>query len=274
MNQKEDSTNNSDVSMPVGIVTLNGLDVLKTCMRSWLSLPNAMLFIFDNGSDAETVEFLKTTCEKEGNIKHLHLSNENKGLPFGRNHLIREISKTTKGEYLMLIDSDIELYPVCIPWLKQTLDADRLCGMAGFIEANAGDFPVTPEGHIEEITNECLMYRRIMFNEIGMFSQAFKYYCSDSHFSTKANMHGWKTRVINGKGYNHYKHTSQLTDGVLDLRAKDQEKWMDWNKKYDSYWSQRFVCGKGEWPRNLDKKRFCKNVIRISRVFGELNKDI
>jgi|DEB0MinimDraft_6_1074348.scaffolds.fasta_scaffold15243_3 GT2 family glycosyltransferase len=257
------------MAIPVGIVTFNGLDVLKKCLDTWICDDRYELYIYDNGSDRETVEWLDNELVRHHRFVWLEKSPVNKGTYFARNRLIESMMKRTNSNLFVLMDSDIEFFPHSIDLMRDAILQRDDIGMVGFNESNMG-FEINVEGFVEELTGECIMYRRELFQEIGGFNELLTYYSGDSHFCTKANMHGWKIRPILKDGYIHHKHTSHTNKGVLDIRAKDVDHWKSIDSHMEKYWANRLVCGKGHFQKTAHQKKLATKICNLAKVMNEL----
>jgi glycosyltransferase involved in cell wall biosynthesis len=91
------------------------LDVFKICLGSLLAntTPPFDLMVFDNGSGAETVAYLKS-LHVEGRIQFLLLSEKN----LGKGGAWNIIFETCPGEVLAYADSDVLFSP---GWLNQSI---------------------------------------------------------------------------------------------------------------------------------------------------------
>lgn len=224
----------------VGVVTFNNLPMIQKCFESWRRIPNTKLAIWDNGSEPETVEWLKAQ-----QIDKLFLNPSNAGLCVGRNRIIEYNRETVRSPFILLLDSDVLFHEGSLELMLAAIDDDESVGMVGFGQANQG-FPVSAGGFVEEASNECILSRMNMWREIGMFPESLVYYSSDSWKSTLANMHGWKTKLITSvKGYDHFAHGSHVNKPVPTIMRKDQDHWLSTEAKFISYWRQRLILGKG-----------------------------
>jgi glycosyltransferase involved in cell wall biosynthesis len=230
---------NSQPPIVVGIVTYNNLPMIQKCFESWRRIPNTRLVIWDNGSDPETVAWLR-----EQKIDKLFLNAINAGLCVGRNRIIEHSRETELSPFILLMDSDVLFHEGSLDLMLETILSDESIGMVGFGQANHG-FPATAQGFVEEASNECILSRISMWREIGLFPESLAYYSSDSWKSTLASMHGWKTKLISSaKGYDHFAHGSHVNKEVPVLMAKDMQKWATIERNFESYWRQRLILGK------------------------------
>jgi glycosyltransferase involved in cell wall biosynthesis len=222
----------------LGVVTFNRLDLLKKCWPSWRAaqLP---IFCWDNGSSSETVLWLKA------HEMVLHQNPNNSGVWFARNRLIDRI-KALGFKYALLIDSDIELYPGTVEAMVDIAERCANVIFVGWPQANHGFVP-TAEGYVEELAHECILNRLNAWEDVGRFPESLLYYSGDSWISTLANMVGWKTALVLGRGdgYFHHKHGSQGNPGTKEAAARDVERWQKIERKMIDYWSHRLQHGKG-----------------------------
>jgi glycosyltransferase involved in cell wall biosynthesis len=227
-------------SLVVGIVTFNNLPMIQRCFESWRHIPSAHLVVWDNGSETDTTNWLK-----EQRIDKLFLNPSNAGLCVGRNRIIEYNREIVRGDFVLLLDSDVLFHDGSLPLMLKAINSDPSVGMVGFLQANQG-FPLASNGYVEEASNECILSRMAMWREIGMFPESLAYYSGDSWKSTLANQHGWKTKLITSvKGYDHFAHGSHVNKPVPTLMRKDQEHWLGMEAKFISYWRQRLILGKG-----------------------------
>jgi glycosyltransferase involved in cell wall biosynthesis len=226
--------------LAVGIITFNNLPMVQKCFASWRAIPGAHLIIWDNGSEPETVEWLKAQ-----QIDKLFLNPTNAGLCVGRNRIIEYNREIVRGEFILLMDSDVMFHDGSAALMLAAISTAPDIGMVGFGQANQG-FPIGTNSFVEEASNECILSRMAMWREIGMFPESLVYYSSDSWKSTLANMHGWKTKLVTTvKGYDHFAHGSHVNKLVPSIMKRDQEHWLAMEQKFVTYWRQRLILGKG-----------------------------
>jgi hypothetical protein len=135
------------VYISVIIVSFNTKEILDDCIRSLLiNLKdiNFEILIVDNGSSDGSKEFLKTLTKKNKKIRCFFMD---KNLGFGSaNNYAMERSK---GEYLLLLNSDIYIKNDVIQKVAKWMDANKLYGAAsanlynkdGSIQGTGGYFP-------------------------------------------------------------------------------------------------------------------------------------
>jgi len=230
----------------VGVVTFNRLDLLRKCLPSWQSVPEGHLAIFDNGSDSDVIEYLG-----QQDTRKVFLSDKNRGTAYARNKLIRYFKGLGGIKYILLPDSDIQLHEGAVGEMCEVLENDGDVGIVGYPQANAG-FDVY-DGYVEEIAHECAMTRVELWDDL-QYPESLIYYSSDSYLSTLANMLGWRTKLVEGKGdgYTHFKHGSHKNEGVTQQASKDVRRWSEMEAKMVAYWLHRGEHGKGKYSITKD----------------------
>ncbi|WP_217517099.1 glycosyltransferase [Vibrio metschnikovii] len=100
------------------IPTRNGLDILKLCIESIFSkttYSNYEIIIIDNGSDdPETLDYLDQLTKN-----HLNVFIIRDDSPFNYSQLNNRAAKKAKGEYLVLMNNDIEI--ITPEWLTEMM---------------------------------------------------------------------------------------------------------------------------------------------------------
>lgn len=105
------------------ILTWNSQDYIGKCIESIYKFIKDIPFeviVVDNGSKDRTVEVLKNFQEGKSNFKCIFLD-KNYGTTYPRNLAIKE----SKGEYLLLLDSDAQIAEDSISMLLETLDKKK-----------------------------------------------------------------------------------------------------------------------------------------------------
>jgi GT2 family glycosyltransferase len=197
------------------VVNFNGKHLLKTCLESIhnQSLKNLEIIIVDNASTDGSVEYMRNLFP---DINVLSLS-ENSGFAKAN----KEGLKTAHGDYIMLLNNDIEASQRCIQNLYEAMDAHPDVGICaskmivygqdtidsagdGFITSLKGykrgeGLPSDLYNSEEYIFGACAgaaLYRRKMLYEIGFLDEDFFLIHEDSDFNFRAQLSGWKTFYV------------------------------------------------------------------------------
>lgn len=98
------------------VPTRNGLDVLRTCLESVLALttyPDYELVVIDNGSDdPATLDYLAEVGRRDARVRVLRDDR-----PFNYSALNNAAARQTDGEFLVLLNNDIEV--ITPDWLDE-----------------------------------------------------------------------------------------------------------------------------------------------------------
>ena len=199
------------------IPNLNGMEHLETCLRSLehQTERDFQTFLVDNGSTDGSVEFVRTAFPAVTVIPF----DTNRGFATAVNE---GIGRST-SRYVGLINSDIELDP---GWLRAMIlgmenrpDVGAVaCKMLNFFARDvidaAGDVltrsaSASARGHgvkdygqydaEEFVFGPCAgaaLYRRGMFEEIGLFDDDFFAFYEDVDMDFRMQMCGWKTAYV------------------------------------------------------------------------------
>lgn len=226
----------------IAVVTYNAWDVAQRCLSSWRP-PGTILGVWDNGSSPAMQAWLRD----QPSIDWLVLRPNNEGLCVGRNRLI-EWARALPAEYVLLLDSDVILYPWALEPMVRVLDQDPRAGAAVYPQAVKGLTPLRGD-YVEEAANECMLTRLSMWRLIGLFPECQFYYSGDSWKSTMANMHGLRTKVVvnHGAGYLHVGGggQSKANRDVEAHKLYDCANWEDADRSFEAYWRARLTHGKG-----------------------------
>lgn len=204
---------NTDLRVCVIIVNWNGRDLLSGCLKSVFaqSLEPNEVIVIDNGSQDGSVEYLNQFW---GFKIHLIRFSVNQGFTAGVNAGIRQ----SISPWVALLNTDAKAHP---NWLQAMMNvvtqashvgmcaskilleepeeridkvghliySDGLNGGRGFGEADEGQFD-----HVEEILlpDGCAaLYRRAMFDDVGLFDEQFFAYGDDAELGLRARWYGW-----------------------------------------------------------------------------------
>jgi GT2 family glycosyltransferase len=110
----------------ISVISYNGLSFLKECLDSLLSYPpdkEYEILVVDNASSDGSPEFIKNSYPQ---IK-LIINNVNIGFAAANNQAI----KSSKSEYVLLINSDCKVYKDSLNKLIEFMDSVRNAGVIG-----------------------------------------------------------------------------------------------------------------------------------------------
>src|ERR1035437_2018146 len=140
------------MKISIVLITWNGIAYLRNCLLSLSSVINRKdveLIVVDNGSEDDTVLFLKS------NYPNIHLIelHQNRGVAYARNRGLEKAS----GQYLFLLDNDIIVSKESVECMETFMDSHPEVGMCacklidgnGIVQENCRKYP----GIKEKIAN-------------------------------------------------------------------------------------------------------------------------
>lgn len=230
------------------IPTRNGLDILKQCIESVFSkttYSNYEIIIIDNGSDdPETLDYL-AQLEKE-NLNVFIIRDDS---PFNYSQLNNRAAKEAKGEYLVLMNNDIEV--ITPEWLTEmmghaiqngvgavgarlwypdnTLQHGGVTLVRGVASHAHKYLPKGAPGYFGRaclaqnfmaVTAACLLVKKSIFEEVGgLNEQQLKIAFNDIDLCLKITKAGYKNVWTPYAEMYHYESKSR---GLEDTPAKQQ----------------------------------------------------
>ncbi len=208
--------------LSVVVITRNRLEKLKRCILSIKSsLPEAQIFVVDNGSTDGSVGYLK-----DERIVETVFSKTNMGVAAARNVGISKAS----NRFVMLIDDDAWIGEIDIAGIQRYFDSDDSVGIIaprvlypdGSIQESIRKFPtllsvlwrgtflhkIFPtapwyQGYISHETEKvhktdwaigaCQIVRREVFELIGSYNEKYFFGYEDADFCRRTSRNGYST---------------------------------------------------------------------------------
>lgn len=215
-------------------VNYNGADMTRNLL---ISLKNATygaleIIIVDNASNNQLeVDSLKQDFPEINLIRNA----ENLGFSGGNNMGIR----AARGEYLLLINNDVEITPGFIEPLVDVFRKDPMAGMVspkivfhnrneqiqyagsgginswtgrgnkrGFQEIDTGKYTATEETYL--VHGACLMVSRKLIEDVGLLHEGYFLYYEEHDWSGRARKKGFKTYYV---GLSKIYHKESMSTG-------------------------------------------------------------
>lgn len=232
------------------VINYNGKEFLKDCLESIYgqTYHNFELIVVDNGSTDGSVQFIKEKFPDTILIEN----KENLGFAVANNQGI-EISK---GKYIALLNNDTV---VDRDWLKNLVttaesssentgmwagkilsleNPNIIDSVGGLIISNDGI--AKGRGRLERdigqydreeevfIPSACAaLYRKRMFDEVGLFDEDFFAYCEDTDLGLRARLAGWKTiSAPKAVVYHHYSGTTGKYTSIKAYLVERNHIWL------------------------------------------------
>ena len=205
------------VDVSVIVPNFNGVAVLPTCLESLArqSLTPDEILVIDGASTDGSPEWVARAFPQVQIIQLQH----NSGFGIAVNEGIRQSTR----EFITLLNNDVEVHPYWVEELRKSMDAhteigfcaskmldfyDRTCIDSAGIEFTTYGVGY-PRGHreqdvgqydaLQEVFGACggaAMYRRAMFDSIGLFDEDFYAYYEDVDLSFRAQLSGYQCLYV------------------------------------------------------------------------------
>lgn len=302
----------------VVIPNWNGLEFLKICLPSLKkqSFKDFEVLIIDNGSSDGSCEYIKK------NFPDYKLISLEKNIGFAP--AINLGIKNSKGEYIFLLNNDTEVDKRCIEYLVKTADSKKDVGMIAAkmlqfrnrkLIDSMGDY-IDAVGHANNIgwgekdsekfnkekyiflvTGGGSLFKREVFEKVGLFDGDYFAYMEDVDLSFRAQFQGFRA-FFEPKAiiFHYHKGTSNRNKAFseyLQFRNMTQTIIKDFPKELflkDLNWLKiilvnintiRFLAGEGylmealkaEWfilknfPKLLQKRKKIQTNIKVSKTY-------
>ncbi len=186
-------------------------DTLR-CLRSIedLDYPRLDVLVIDNGSTDGSAQHLREQAPEV----ELIVSERNLGFAAGVNLGLHHVLEG-HPDYIWLLNNDTVVFPATLREMVAVAEADPTVGITGSVAYFMGE-PESVEGwgggtidlrtgmsrHVLEpgvaidyVTGASILVRRQVFEDIGLFDEAFFVYWEDTDFNFRAKKAGWKIAV-------------------------------------------------------------------------------
>ncbi len=249
-----------DVHKDIFIIVHNQLDYIKRCIESiYSNTDNFSLYIWDNGSDEETTHYLMSCPMKYQEFipnKNIDITRieQNIGFIVSNNTL----AKLSKAEYIILLNSDTEVYEnwdkALISFLQNHKDVSAVSYLGGFLDEKGMGVPMHLldnacfEGYgynIDYLHGYCFCLSRQVYKKFGLFDDknlTFAY-CEDSDFSLRLKEANRKIYALHLGLVKHY--------GNVTIKEVAKTKMPDLQKSFES--NHRYL--QQRWEKYLKKDR-------------------
>ncbi len=189
------------------------------------------IIVILNGNDTA----IKFTSLQEVNVDKVIVNEENMGFAYAVNQGIR----CAKGEYIAVINDDVLVYDNWLEYLQPTLnqiDLVMATPMYGRAYARAVESREIYLKQIEKINGladafsdfidfSCILTKKDLFNEVGLFNEDFFMYGEDLDFMRRMDKLGKKyasTKLVNTTHI--IQGTANYVEGIADIMNKSKDK--------------------------------------------------
>ncbi len=233
------------------IPNLNGRNLLGDCLISLekQAFRDFEVILVDNASDDRSVDFVKDSFDW---VEKIIENSENAGFAGASNQGI----SASSGEYVVLLNNDTEAHPAWLEELVKAADANPEAGMFASktlffdkrdiidttghlfypdgLNRGRGRLEVD-EGQYDDKTDVffpsgcAALYRRAMFDEIGIFDEHHFAYGDDTDIGIRGRLAGWKCLFVPGAiVYHHYSMTTGMYSPAKVFLVERNRIWIVW----------------------------------------------
>ena len=212
----------------IAILTHNALEHTQRCLASLAahtSVPH-QIFILDNASTDATPTWLGGLAAPH---IHVDLSDENHGVPGGRNRLLKTVLPLLPEDGLLVfLDNDVEVHT---GWTEPFTQLFRAYPDAGVAGAHGHAFIVHPHHRellpapetgptpVDVVTGFCFWVRAGAVRTVGLFDHKLgKFWHEDDDYCVRAIATGWEVYALPQAPLTHHEHKS----GVANATTFDQ----------------------------------------------------
>ncbi|WP_160146235.1 cysteine--tRNA ligase [Dictyobacter aurantiacus] len=190
----------------INLIAHNNRTDLERCIQSICRHAGDQkleILVVENGSTDDTLAYLQHLARQQAltgskdqsvTIKVLFVDH-NMGFGAGRNATLR----ASRGKYVVLLDTSIELKAAIWPLLCHTLDDPQvgLAGPYGLVTNDLRDFEEAAGPAVDAIEGYLMAFRRSLLHEVGWFNEKFRFYrLADVYYSFMFKTSGYQVVTI------------------------------------------------------------------------------
>ena len=245
------------------IPTKDHADILENCLKSIYKLStyqNYEIIVIDNNSEKEETFVLLKTYAKNKNFRYQRIECE-----FNYSYLNNEAVKMAKGEYVILLNNDIEV--ITPNWLELMLSYASLKstgtvgakllfpddtiqhagiimgkgGLAGHAHYGKNKDYISPQYELKmpydvsACTAACLMVSKNKFNEVNGLEEKLKVAFNDVDFNLKLLDKGYNNIFLPNVLLYHYESKSRGLDTTPEKQKRFVQEWALVEEKWKKY---------------------------------------
>jgi GT2 family glycosyltransferase len=217
------------VQKDILIVVHNQLEYVKDCLDSIRRhTENYQLWVWNNNSDAETTEYLKS----QQDIR-LFSSETNQGFIKPNNAMIAE----GVNPYVILLNSDTVVYPnwdtALTGWLQESPETAAVSYCGGILDDEMKGDQAKRGPDIDFCCGWCLCINRDTYNQFGLFDNNLEFaYGEDSDFSLRLRSAGRQIYALYSDNVYHYGGKTSKSLMTNDEQRKQMERTFAANHRY------------------------------------------
>ncbi len=159
----------------VNILARNSFEQTRRCLESILHFADksdSEIMLVDNASQDELVLWTETLQRSMQNL-HVLRASRTMGEAEARNIGL----KRSRGRYILLLDSSVELTGDVFTPLAKTLTDPRvgITGLHGLCTDDLRHFEESQEAEVEVVSGLCMAFRRKLLKKVGFFDERYRF---------------------------------------------------------------------------------------------------
>ncbi len=159
----------------VSILANSNFEETKRCIESvmrWMGTYEVEILLVNNKSSEELDAWFRELQSKDSRL-HLLSTSRHLGEAEARNVSLKQ----SRGKYILLLDSSVELTGDVFSPIGQIL-ADKSIGITGFRGLRSEDlhhFEESSDAEVEVIDELCMAFERKLLRKIGLFDESYRF---------------------------------------------------------------------------------------------------
>jgi GT2 family glycosyltransferase len=168
----------------VNILACDSFEETKRCLESVVRYSDGHaieIVLVDNGSRDELSSWAKVMQRDEQRLRVASIAR-----PVGEAEARNVGLKSSKGQYVLLLDSAVELTGDVFAPLAEALSGNEvgITGLRGLLTEDMRHFEETTEREVEAIAGVCMAFRRTLLKRAGLFDERYRFpYYMDIDFN-------------------------------------------------------------------------------------------
>jgi GT2 family glycosyltransferase len=159
----------------VNIVARNSFEQTRRCLESVLRFADKSdieILLVDNASQDELVLWAETL---QRTVQHLHVLRASRAMGEAE---ARNIGlKRSRGRYILLLDSSVELMGDVFTPLAKTLSDPKvgITGLHGLCTDDLRHFEASQRTEVEVVDGLCMAFKRKLLKKVGFFDERYRF---------------------------------------------------------------------------------------------------
>lgn len=229
-----------DILIPV----YGQLNYLRVCVESIQQTTEQYhLYIWDNGSDIETEQYLRDLMFRHPDEVDVMRSETNLGFIEPNNRM----AEWGDGEYIILLNSDTKVLEgwdrAMLGFLQKHPDVAQVGYLGGRLDADGKGGRIDFGYDVDYIMGFCSCFPRAVYEKTGLFDPGYQFaYCEDADFSIRLQEAKWRIYALHLLLVHHYENKTIKAvhgEGQIDVTTTFEKNHVYLRQKCADYLSRK-----------------------------------